>query len=145
MTTFLIILIVAASAMQKGRNDTLAAVLFSIPMIFLWIMSDYFPDSIYYHINSLFALAVIYIIHSIKNKLAWNLTIALLASIFINSFGFICWFLELSPAVYNNLFIVFYGFVLYIVLKKGSFQWTIYTLRGEYWSSLRSLFVHTRG
>lgn len=145
MIPFLMFLILAASILQKDRTDFLAAITFSLPMISFWSVSDFIIDDWYYHLNSVVALAVMFVLNRIKTKLSLLLLKSLLLSILINAFGYILWSSYAEPTAYNTIFIAFYTWILYIMIKKGSFRWKLYSSFGGYYSSLRSLFVHMRG
>lgn len=145
MTPILMILILIASILQRERIDILTALTFSLPMVSLWAGSDFIVDDCYYHLNAMAALSIIFALNRIKTKISLLLSKALLLSIFINCFGYISWFYYLDPSTYDILFTGFYIWVLYIMLKKGSFQWNVLTLLSESYSSLRSLFAHGRG
>lgn len=145
MLTTLTILIVIVSIFQKDIKDIKSCTIFCIPMLILWLISDFTNGLLYYLLNSYFAFISIYLLSQINNQLSYKLSIALFISILLNLFGYISWFFYMQPTVYHVSFCLWYLWIFYLILKKGSFKWTRFHLFGASSRSLQSFLLHMKG
>jgi len=120
----LIVFIFILSAMQSNKCDRVAGYLFSVPFMAVYLVGDYIPGAIYFHISGVVSLVSMIIILKIQSSMSYPLSIALFCSILINFLGFVMWFRYKPPTLYVISFSVFYAAAAYIVATRGTIDWS---------------------
>jgi hypothetical protein len=123
ITIVLISSLFGFSLMQRNSRDKRACLCFSIPAISVYIIGDYIPGFIYFHVCAVIDLLSILIILKIKSCLSVILSKSLFISIVLNLLGFIMWYCYISPIYYISLFAIYYFFMCLLLVLRGDILW----------------------
>lgn len=118
--TILILLILLASALQYDWEDRGAAFVFVAPVIIYELFWKFIPDWGYYIGAGVLSFTALWVLRSyFWNRLSDRLSKAMFVSILLNFVGFILLHYKFDPDPYNNLFMAYYAWVLYILIDEG--------------------------
>lgn len=138
----LIAVILVLSICQRRGTDRSAAISFFVPTAILYMIWDYIPGSICYHVCAIADLFLILFLVRFKTKLSFSLSKALFISILLNLFGFVMWATYQPPEPYYYSFILYYIWISFLLVSRGKIDWIFW--RESLGSSLYS-FVHGKG
>jgi len=117
-------------ANQSTKHKTVVALLFLIPVIYHSAASSLMGDQPYYVSAGVVGMIVTGVI--IRFGDCDELAIAAWTSIFINLFGIITWFMGQDPGQYDRMFLLFWGWVLWILFRGSIFYGMAGNLRMLY-------------
>jgi hypothetical protein len=111
MTTVALIL----GATQSTKHKVIGAMIFLVPPLYHGAATYLMGDQTYYISAGIVGLFVTGIL--VKFGRCDDLAIAAWTSIFINLFGIITWFMVQDPDQYDRTFLLFWGWVLWILFR----------------------------
>lgn len=99
----LLFLIALTPLWHKSPAGLFISFSFCISYLLFHVIDPYLSDVAYYVTAALFDLLLVYLIGAVRpiTKMAITLQRCCLASIIVNAFGFMCWYLYLSATAYN--------------------------------------------
>jgi hypothetical protein len=121
-------------AAQRTKHRVIGAMIFLVPPLYHGAAAHLMGDQAYYVSAGIVGMAVTGIL--VAYGQCEDLAIAAWTSIFINLFGIIAWFMVQNPDQYDRAFLLFWGWVLWI-LFRGS---RLYGMAGD----LRMLYREYR-
>lgn len=129
--------------LQKTHESITSAILFLAPSSVSWVILIQFDGFLYFGGNAFFALAALVMLAAQNTIMSKSLSVMLFISMSLNLFGYVRWYLYLSPDPYYNLFIFWH--ITAIIILSWETIWNILTWCGEFSRSLRCSFARLRG